>query len=118
MEISLNLPGRFYEGPYYLNLMAVRTQVDEIEKELAELIDTSSGKHLPKNQIIRDAIRDFARKSNLASLSMENLAQSIELPINESFENVSMKEVDAEILELERTKEFLIMKRISNIFLT
>lgn len=103
-----------YRGPAYLSIIAVKTQVDEIESELLELIaalkEKNSKSDIQKIHIFRERVENFAGKSPLAYLAMINLAASIEAKVQEKID-YSQENLEEEIKSLEANKEFQIFEK-------
>lgn len=100
-----------YEGRSYLNLLAVRTQTDEIENELFDLVESSTAAHAAKVKILKDKIQAFADRSALAHASMENLAERLEIDIKHTQEGISQKDIEASLTEAEGLKDFQIFQK-------
>lgn len=99
-----------YEAGPYLHMLAVKTQVEEIESEIAELFHASKINHLKKHQIMRSRIRLFAQKGKLKNLAVNNLSRKLKLETL-SVVNADQKSIEEEYLELQSSKEFQIYEK-------
>lgn len=99
-----------YQSGPYLYMLAVKTQVEEIEKELTDLYEAARIKQQVKHQILRSRIRNFSQKSKLKNLALNNLAQRLKLETLPVV-NADLKSIEQEYLELEGTKEFQIYEK-------
>lgn len=99
----------FESGPY-LHMLATKTQVEEIEREITELFVASKISHLKKHQIIRSRIRLFSQKGKMKNLAVNNLSQKLKL---ESLPDVNadLKNIEDEYEELQSSKEFQIYEK-------
>lgn len=100
-----------YESRPYLSLLAVQTQTDEIENELFDLVDSSTFEHAAKVTILKEKIKAFAEKSNLAHASMENISERLDLNVAPVDSKIDDKEIEAAIVEAEALKEFQIYQK-------
>lgn len=102
-----------YQSEAYLNLIAVRTQAEEIEHELLEMDKhLSSSKSLKTKKLLKEKLSQFAQKSPMSQLSMQNLAFQLGLPSGVSKAAINLdKEVSNEIQKLEQYKEFPIYEK-------
>ena len=106
-----------YESSAYLNLLAVRTQTEEIEHELVELWDTLS--HDKDKSDLKLAmqikIAAFAKKSSIASLSMENLASEIGMKVPSQTNSQKSKllplDIQKEYKAMEALREFVVYEK-------
>ncbi|HXH73621.1 MAG TPA: polysaccharide deacetylase family protein [Bacteriovoracaceae bacterium] len=110
---------KLYESDSYLNLIAVRSQAEEIEHELEEVWDML-GNSKDKKQIsiqlkMKLAIQKYAEKSPYAALAMENLMhhlQIVSLPSARKNKFTSgRKEMAAEFKSMENSKEFAVYEK-------
>lgn len=102
-----------YQSEAYLNLLAVRTQAEEIEHELLELDkNLSQTKSTQKRKLVREQMAKFSEQSPMAALSMQNLAFRLGLPqgVNKGSINIQ-KELSKELEKLEQYKEFIIYEK-------
>lgn len=103
-----------YQGAPYLGMLAIKTQVDEIEKELLELNRNlkvkSSKSETQRSHILKERVEAFAKKSPLASLSMANLGAAIGAKVNEKLK-LTYQELVEEIKILESSKDFRIFEK-------
>lgn len=102
-----------YQSQAYLNLLAVRTQAEEIEHELVEIDQNlSSAKSRNIRKLVREQIAKFSQQSKMSSLSMQNLAFQMGLPqgVNKGPFNIKL-ELEKELQSLERYKEFIIYEK-------
>ncbi|MFP5385624.1 MAG: polysaccharide deacetylase family protein [Bacteriovoracia bacterium] len=110
-DLSLS---ELYRSSSYLNLLAVRTQVDDIERELshayAEIKEKNSKSDIQKGILLKERIADFARKSPLSYLSVTNLSENLRISLPPS-PVVTQKKLHEEYRELEDTKEFQIYEK-------
>lgn len=94
-----------YQSSPYLSLLAVQTQVHELESELSEL------NHEAKNKVLKERVKAFADRSFVARMSMMNLSESVGMNPSAPERNVSAKDIEAELKELETLKEFMIFDK-------
>jgi peptidoglycan/xylan/chitin deacetylase (PgdA/CDA1 family) len=114
--LKSNELNKVYESETYLNLIAVRTQAEEIEHELIELWQESkkikSRSPVGQNLILK--IQSFAGQSEEAMMSMENLlfALDAKIPSPKARKGLNRK-VDfiQEYKKLEGTTEFIIHEK-------
>ncbi len=102
-----------YQSSPYLKLIAVRTQVDEIENELIELSKNADEKSKPEIQrihILKERVKAFSQKSPLSSLAMSNLGSLIGIKLRNGVAT-SRQEILEEIKNLEANKEFQIYEK-------
>lgn len=97
-----------YHGQHYLSLLAVRTQIDEIEKELLEIHQSLDSKTRVKSFL--EQIKNFSQKGKLNSLSVQNLHFLLKIPL-EASKQVEVSEIEREYRELEKMKEFQIFEK-------
>jgi len=95
--------GKLQHNPHYLNLMAVKTNVETIEKNLLEL----SGRY----PLLMEKIADFSKRSHLASLSMRNLLVKSCAPDDVTVRNLKMSDIESELTNLRKHKEFMIYEK-------
>lgn len=103
-----------YQSPQYLGLLAIKTQVDELEGELIEL-SKLIGKQKNKTDaqrffILKERISKFSTKSKLRNLAMTNLAGALNIKIEKNFELTETQFSD-ELKELESFKDFRIFEK-------
>lgn len=103
-----------YQSPQYLGLLAIKTQVDELEEELIELSKVI-GKQKSKIDsqrffILKEKISKFSTKSKLRNLAMSNLANAMDIKIEKSFD-LTEAEFNDELKELESFKDFRIFEK-------
>ena len=99
-----------YQSSPYLGMVAVRTQVDEIENELIEiskLNDNKTKSDIQRVHILKERISIFARKSALATLAMHNLGSNLGLKLNEKIK-MTHSDLLEEIKVLDTNKDFQI----------
>ena len=99
-----------YQSGPYLHILAVKTQVEEIEREIEEIYQASKLSHLKKSHIMRTCIREFSQKSKLKTLAMNNLTQKLKLESLPEI-NADLKSIEAEYEELQVSKEFQIYEK-------
>lgn len=95
-----------YSSTPYLNLLAVKIQVEEIESEL-RLLAQDLGR---KKMIIQQAL-DYAEKSPLHSLGMENLFHQLGVSRELKKHKIQLKEVQEEQRRLRDSREFLVYEK-------
>lgn len=110
-ELSLS---ELYKSSAYMNLLAIRTQVDEIETELTKVysktLEKSSKSDIQKGIVLKERIAFFAKRSPLSYLSMTNLSETLGIALHKT-PVVSQKEIDTEYKDLETVKEFQIYEK-------
>ncbi len=108
-----------YRSKAYLNLLAVRTQVDLIEHELLQTwfkLKARAGRSdQTKLKTLEEKIAAFERRSALAAMSMENLRGHMgdQVDLKEKklrFKDVSAEEVEAELKELQGHRSFQVFE--------
>ncbi|MFA5583716.1 MAG: polysaccharide deacetylase family protein, partial [Bacteriovoracaceae bacterium] len=101
-----------YQSEAYLNLIAVRTQAEEIEHELLDLDKKlSSVKSLKTRKLVKEKIAEFAQSSPMSGLSMQNISFQLGLKTAPQ-KNLSLhQELPKELEKLEQHKEFLIYEK-------
>jgi len=102
-----------YESMPYLKLIAVRTQVEEIEDELKDVLDSVKKNPGPNKEfLLRMKIIEFSKKSDMASLSMQNLISKLGFISKRRYsDRVAMKEVSQELVGLETHQEFKVYEK-------
>lgn len=102
-----------YQSEAYLNLIAVRTQAEEIEHELLELDKNLTAlKSVKTRKLVKEQIAKFASLSPMSHLSMQNLAFQLGLPNGVSKSAITVaSELPKELEKLEQQKEFLIYEK-------
>lgn len=116
-QISESDVASLYESPAYLNLLAVRTQTEEIEHELTELWDTLSDDKSKSDLKLAMQIKiaAFAKKSSVASLSMENLASELGMKVPSQSHTQKSKlvpqDIQNEYKALEALREFVVYEK-------
>ena len=68
-----------YESDPYLHILAVKTQIEEIESEVAEIFLASKLSHTKKHHIMKSRISHFAQNGKMKSLAVNNLSQKLKL---------------------------------------
>jgi peptidoglycan/xylan/chitin deacetylase (PgdA/CDA1 family) len=103
-----------YQGSAYLGMIAVKTQVDDIENELIEMAQAfhkeKTKSEIQKFHIFKERVEAFAKKSALAALAMSNLASATGIRIKENL-NLDRDELDQEIKLLEKNQDFRIFEK-------
>lgn len=97
-----------YQNQHYLSLLAVRSQIDEIEKEFVEIESTLQN---PKKELLlKKRIEAFSRLGPVHHASMDNLAHLMKIKLSDSvLPNKNL--IDSEYAELEKTKEFQVYEK-------
>jgi peptidoglycan/xylan/chitin deacetylase (PgdA/CDA1 family) len=103
-QYEKNPEGSFSNGDY-LSLEAIKSQVDEIEKEIERMIVMSG-----KGSLIKEKISAFSKLSTLHSLAMENLSFRLGLPLGNSLD-LSAKELLSMYQALKNEKDFFIIEK-------
>lgn len=99
-----------YESGPYLHLLAVKTQVEEIERSIEELYLASKISQQSKQQILESRIRIFASRGIIKNLSLNNLCHRLNIEAA-PLVDADMKSIESEYQELETTKEFQIYEK-------
>lgn len=107
-----------YESAAYLNLLAVRTQTEEIEHELVDLWQALQ-KDKSKASLklaLQIKISSFAKQSKISSLSMENLSYQLGLSIPSRHDQklkgaLTSKEIENEYKMMEPLREFMVYEK-------
>lgn len=107
-----------YDSPAYLNLLAVRTQTEEIEHELVDLWQAIQ-KDKSKAELklsLQLRIANFSKQSKIASLSMENLSYQLGLKNTASQgqkikDSLSPSDVESEYKAMEPLREFMVYEK-------
>jgi hypothetical protein len=100
-----------FDKSAYLNLLAINTQVKDIESELVQIGLSSKEEHLNKNKILIGRIELFAKKSDLSKLSMGSLLTKVSDHRGFYKKTVSIKDVEKEYAVLSTLKEFQIYEK-------
>lgn len=102
-----------YHSEAYRNLIAVRTQAEEIEHELLDLDKKlTSLKSVKSRKLVKEQIAKFSQHSPMAHLSMQNLAYQLGLAQGVSKSSISIStELPKELEKLEQQKEFIIYEK-------
>ncbi len=109
-SISERTLEELYESGPYLHMLAVKTQVEEIERSIEELYLVSKIRQQSKHQILSTRIRIFAGRGIIKNLALNNLCQKLKietLPLVDA----DVKSIETEYQELEITKEFQIYEK-------
>ena len=105
--------GELYEGRAYLSLVAVRTQIDEIEEELKELMlelgHSKKKSDLEKRDLLTQRIGAFAQTSPLHGASLENLSHHLKLKSQGS--SFKREDFDLEYRRAQEQREFQIFEK-------
>lgn len=107
---------QLYQRPVYLKLQAVRTQVEEVEYKIIEIMDElkvdskskASGK---KRQAILTMIDNFAEKSRIHSYSMENLKSHLDVIINKDLKALTKSDIEKEITSLRASTQYQVFEQ-------
>ena len=105
---------KLYSDESYLNLLALRTQIEEIEHEIAQVWkEDEKGKlGLKKKLALKQAISTYASTSNIVAASLENLIHDLGLAHeNKKAAYLSLKEIVQEYARLESLKDFQILQK-------
>lgn len=97
-----------YKGSHYLSLLATRTQIDEIERELKELHQSLPEK---RRKDLETRITNFGKKNPLSRLSVENLSYFLGLKSSDKFKDALLADIEKEYALLEKMKEFQIFEK-------
>ena len=105
-----------YQSSAYLNLLAVRSQVEAIEHDIHDAWErnkTLKDFHSQaKNDLIKERIKQFASKSSLKSSSMENILYRLEGQSQKTYtKSFSFDEVQTEHQNLEADKSFRVNEK-------
>ncbi len=98
-----------YASSSYLGLMAVRSQVEEIEEELIEIAQSQNASS--KKNILNNRISLFSKRSSLGHNTVSNVAEKIGLPLEHEDQDITTAALESEIKELETHKEFIIYEK-------
>ncbi len=114
LSFDKSIPERSLEELYgsgpYLHMLAVKTQVEEIERSIEEIYLASKIRQQTKHQILETRIRIFVSRGNIKNLALNNLCQRLKietLPLVDA----DTKSIESEYQELETTKEFQIYEK-------
>lgn len=104
-----------YDSPAYLKLQAARAQMEEIEHEVHENIDTLD-KEPEKRKGIRkrllEKLQRFAEKSQSQSLALENLGHKLRLKVKRIWKRpISKKELHKEYDQLLTSTQFQVHEK-------
>lgn len=105
---------KIYESGPYLNLLAVKSQTEEIEHELADLYRELSQDKNSQNlkQRFEVQLRQFSKKSSLRSRSVENLRYKLGLvDSSEKSIVISKRELEIELESLQKDHEFIVYEK-------
>jgi peptidoglycan/xylan/chitin deacetylase (PgdA/CDA1 family) len=98
-----------YRGETYLSLLALKTQIDEIEKEFKDLQSVVKGSK--KEAVLQKKFSAFLGKWPLAHLSLENLSERLGLHPSLKSVSTTSAEIEKEYAELEKIKVFQIYEK-------
>lgn len=98
---------KLYQGEHYLSLLATRTQIDEIERDLKEL---SLSLNKERRSLLEKKLRTFKEKNLMTSLSLSNLSHLIGVETQDE-KNPKLSEIEKEYQELEKTKNFQVYEK-------
>lgn len=100
----------------YLNLEAVKNQVEAIEADVLLLYEKGG-----KKELLKSTIQAFSKRSVLSRLSMENLAEKFSVKIDRVKGTVTFSEIAKEYRDLELIREFQVfdknIEHLSHLFL-
>lgn len=92
---------KLYQTTAYLNLSAIKIQVESLENELFLLYQK-----VGKKELFRTELKNFGKRSPLAHLSLENLTEKISGKSEASKGPVTFSDIAKEYRDLEVVKEF------------
>jgi peptidoglycan/xylan/chitin deacetylase (PgdA/CDA1 family) len=101
---------QLYQTSAYLNLLAVKTQVEGIEHDLVSLHELAKASDSARFRVIENKIDHFSKKSSLKSMAMSNLRNKLgmrSLPEEE----ITGKQIEKEYLHQVTSKEFQIYEK-------
>jgi|GEM_PF-2968403 peptidoglycan/xylan/chitin deacetylase (PgdA/CDA1 family) len=114
-KIPLHEASSLYSTPEYLSLLATKGEIDDVEKELAQVyFELSKGKNTEfrnKKKIFLSTIEQFQSKSTLHHLSLLNLSSRIGVDNHSKDSDISEKTVITEINQFEKDSEFFIYEK-------
>jgi peptidoglycan/xylan/chitin deacetylase (PgdA/CDA1 family) len=100
-----------YKERPYLNLLALKTQVDAIENELAQIVTSAKNGHAGKHKILIERMMKFSKKSLIASLSMENLFEMMDVKVKVHSKDLTGQEIEKEYAQLSTLRDFQIFEK-------
>ena len=108
-----------YDRPAYLKLQVIRTQVDELEHNIADSIDElnsdkDNNTSLKKKLAIFSKIITFAQTSSIHQLSVENLINHFNLKQVEKTslkKSVSISDIEKEISDLSSSTQYQVFEK-------
>jgi peptidoglycan/xylan/chitin deacetylase (PgdA/CDA1 family) len=109
---------KIYESGPYLKLIAVRTQTEEIEKELSQVWEDLSVSKSIETKTIKDKmverIRAYSKKSPHAQLALENLSSQLGIELKQDKNKVDLHkttDLAGEFKEFSKRNEFAVYEK-------
>ncbi len=96
-----NLEG-LHRSSAYLSLLAVRTQINEIERELEEMSN---------NSILKERILHFEQEGKMNALSLQNISEKLNIDLNSTDRDASLHDIQKEYHKLFMMNEFIIFEK-------
>lgn len=96
-----------YESKHYQGLLAIKTQIDEIEKELLSLYEEGKASH---KKILKNRVAIFGGQRVATNLSLQNLSFAIGIS-QEKETYLSRSELEKEYAFMSEEKEFQIYEK-------
>jgi peptidoglycan/xylan/chitin deacetylase (PgdA/CDA1 family) len=120
--ISRKSIGAIYRSPAYLKLLAVRSQVEEIEHEITSIAEklNSTKDNNSKKLLLVLKISQFAKASRMKAYSMDNLIERINLDQHnllgdfrkiKGTKSLSLNEIEKEYQQLQGLNEFQVYEK-------
>ncbi|MBA2405091.1 MAG: polysaccharide deacetylase family protein [Bdellovibrionales bacterium] len=117
-QIGASDINEMYQRPVYLKLQAVRTQVEEVEHVIIDIMDELSAEKNNQNQLkrkmaIAQKISSFADQSRIHSASMENLKSRLKIESSNKTKktNLTRTEIDKEISFLTSSTQYQVFEK-------
>ena len=96
-----NLEG-LHRSSAYLSLLAARTQINEIERELEEISN---------NAILKERILHFEQEGKMNALSLQNISEKLNINLNLTDRDASLHDIQKEYHKLVVMNEFIIFEK-------
>ncbi len=97
--------------PAYLSLLALRSQLEELEQELIEIYRSADARQVPRAPLVLNKIRSFAHQGPMEALSVQNIAKKLGHPLSLADSDAKEVEVEAAYRQLVKVPEFQIFEK-------
>ncbi len=97
--------------PAYHSLLALRTQVEELEMDLIDAYQSTQGKQGTSRSLVLEKIRSFSQRGQIEALSVHNLAKRLGYSLSVAEFDAGEVEIDAAYRQLVKAPEFQIFEK-------